>query len=93
MKIAELSKLTQVTSKTIRYYEEIGLLPEPARATNGYRVYQHEDVERLSFIRRCRDLHIPLEEIKIVLGCDHGNTCEGRNNHVDDLIAAQLKRV
>ncbi|RXF07226.1 MerR family transcriptional regulator [Pseudoalteromonas phenolica] len=64
MKIAELSKLTQVTSKTIRYYEEIGLLPEPARAANGYRVYQQEDVERLSFIRRCRDLQIPLEEIK-----------------------------
>lgn len=93
MKIAELSKLTQVTSKTIRYYEEIGLLPEPARAANGYRVYQQEDVERLSFIRRCRDLQIPLEEIKKVLGCDHGNACEGHNNHVDDLIAAQLERV
>lgn len=91
MKITELSKQTHVTSKTIRYYEQIGLLPEPQRAANGYRIYEQQDVERLAFIRRCRDLQIPLEEIKKIIGAESQNQDE--HQHVDHLIAAQLKRV
>ena len=68
-------------------------MPKPNRAENGYRLYQQSDVERLCFIRRCRDLQIPLEEIKKVLGFGYDEECEEKNNHVDDLIAAQLARV
>ncbi len=65
--IGELSARTGVSSKTIRYYEEIGLLPPPKRADNDYRIYDDEDVERLAFIRRARSLEFPLEDIDEIL--------------------------
>lgn len=47
MKIGELASRVGVSAKTIRYYEEIGLLPEPQRASNGYRDYRDESADRL----------------------------------------------
>jgi len=67
MKINQLSKLTNVLSKTIRYYEDVGLLPKASRNSNGYREYSSNDVDNLVFIRRCRELQIPLEKIKILI--------------------------
>lgn len=49
---------------TIRYYEEIGLLPEADRRTGGHRVYGEGDLHRLTFIRRCRDFGFPIEQIR-----------------------------
>jgi len=49
--IGELSQHADVPEKTIRYYEEIGLLPPARRSANGYRLYDEADVERLRFIR------------------------------------------
>ncbi len=68
MLIGELGKRLNVNPKTIRYYEEIGLLPEPVRTPGGYRVYGEEDVERLAFILRARALDFSLEEIREILG-------------------------
>ena len=48
LKIGNLSEQTGVSTEAIRYYERIGLIPEPQRADNGYRVYTQSDVERLS---------------------------------------------
>jgi DNA-binding transcriptional MerR regulator len=56
-----------VPCKTIRFYEEIGLLPPAKRAPNGYRVYDDEDVERLCFILRVHALDLELEEIAEIL--------------------------
>jgi MerR family copper efflux transcriptional regulator len=56
MNIGSVSEITGVTSKTIRYYEEIGLIPPPVRAQNGYRHYQEKDVETLRFVQRARGL-------------------------------------
>lgn len=67
LRIGELSKQTGVPHKTIRYYEEIELLPRPQRMANGYRVYSQEDVERLQFIRRARTLGFALDEIAEIL--------------------------
>lgn len=64
IKIKELSKLVQVPTETIRYYERIGLLPEAKRAENNYRVYGEDDVIRLRFIRNCRALDMNLDEIR-----------------------------
>jgi len=91
MKINQLSKLTNVLSKTIRYYEEVGLLPKAIRNSNGYRQYSLIDVERLVFIRRCRELQIPLEQIKtlIQVQTDKTSSC----SEVDLLIAQQLEKV
>ena len=65
--IGELGNLTGTSDKTIRYYEGIGLLPEPQRAANGYRLYGEADVERLRFVRRARALDFTLDDIAEVL--------------------------
>lgn len=67
MRIGELADTVGVNPKTIRYYEEIGLLPEPARSPEGHRRYDHHDVERLAFIRRAQQLGLHLDEIGEVL--------------------------
>ena len=91
MKINQLAKLSQVLSKTIRYYEDIGLLPEAARNSNGYREYSADDVERLIFIRRCRELQIPIAQIKLLIQAqtDNASSC----HEVDTLIEQQLEKV
>lgn len=67
MTIGALSTQTGVPSKTIRYYEEAGVLPKPARGANGYRRYAPEAVERLSFIARARALGFPLGDVRDLL--------------------------
>lgn len=57
--------MTQV--ETIRYYERAGLLPETARSEGNYRIYAEAHVERLSFIRNCRNLDMTLDEIRVLL--------------------------
>lgn len=54
--IGELGRQTDTKPETIRYYEQVGLLPPPARAVNNYRAYDAVHLNRLSFIRRSRDL-------------------------------------
>jgi DNA-binding transcriptional MerR regulator len=91
MKISQLAKVSGVASKTIRYYEEVGLLPEAYRNDNGYREYRASDIERLVFIRRCRELKIPLDQIKtlIAVQVDQKSSCQ----EVDALIEQQLDKV
>ena len=91
MKINQLSKLTNVLSKTIRYYEDVGLLPKASRNSNGYREYSSIDVDNLIFIRRCRELQIPLEKIKILIQVQTDTTSSC--SEVDLLIEQQLDNV
>ncbi|PJF39116.1 MAG: heavy metal-responsive transcriptional regulator, partial [Phototrophicales bacterium] len=65
--IGDLSQQTGVSSKTIRFYEQIELLPPARRAPNGYRQYDERDVERLQFVRRARALDFAIDEIKEIL--------------------------
>lgn len=67
MRIGLLSKKSNVPIETIRYYEKEGLLPEPKRAENNYRIYEKRHLERLLFIRNCRAFDMSLEEIKALL--------------------------
>lgn len=67
MKIGELAEKTQCSAETIRYYEKIGLLPEPERLANNYRQYGPVHVGRLRFIRNCRSLDMTHEEIRHLL--------------------------
>ncbi len=72
-----LAKEAGVNVETIRYYEKIGLMLEPFRAGNGYRVYDETGLKRLSFIRRCRELGFSLDEVRGLLGLVDGGdyTC------------------
>jgi DNA-binding transcriptional MerR regulator len=67
MRIGELADLTGTTTKTIRYYESIGLLAEPGRTASGYREYGEGAVERLRFVREAQASGLTLTEIKSVL--------------------------
>jgi DNA-binding transcriptional MerR regulator len=65
--IGALSAQTSCNIPTIRYYEQIGLLPSPARATNGHRYYRETDMKRLVFIKRCRDFGFPIEQVRALV--------------------------
>ena len=67
MKIGELAARVGVNPKTIRFYEDKGLLPAPARRPSGYRDYGEDDVARLSFIRTAQRLGFNLSEIAEIL--------------------------
>ena len=79
MRISELADQAGVTSKTLRYYERIGVLPAPSRSTSGYRDYRAEALDRLGFIRAGQAVGLSLGEIRQVVAlrergetpCDH----------------------
>lgn len=66
--IGALAEATDTKVETVRYYERIGLLPEPGRTTGNYRSYRDAHRERLSFIRRARDLGFTLDQVRALLG-------------------------
>ena len=66
--IGKLAKGAGVTTPTIRYYEEIGLLPAADRSRSGQRVYGADDLERLTFIRRCRDFGFGIDQVRLLAG-------------------------
>jgi MerR family transcriptional regulator, copper efflux regulator len=84
MQIGEIAQAASVTTKTLRYYERLGLLPEPERTAAGYRIYEAATLQRLAFIRAAQALGLTLGEIREILQLrDLGETpCA----HVVDLI-------
>lgn len=75
MRIGEVAERSGVNPTTIRYYEEIGLVPEPERTASGYRDYEDAAITRLSFIRAAQSIGLSLGEIKEVLALrDRGDT-------------------
>lgn len=74
MLIGELARQTGCQIETIRYYERVGILPEPDRAQNNYRHYDEFHRRRLRFVRRCRDLGFSLEEVRTLLDMIAGGT-------------------
>ena len=74
--IGELGRRTRCKAQTIRWYEEIGLLPPPERTAGGHRVYGERHLARLDFIRHARELGFSLDAVRALLGhCanpDHG---------------------
>ena len=66
--IGAMSRITGVKIETVRYYERIGLMPEPGRTAGGNREYSRDHLKRLSFIRTGRDLGFSIAEIRALLG-------------------------
>ncbi len=67
MKIGLLARRSGMTVKTLRYYEDLGLLPAIGRSEGGYRLFAEESLQRLEFIRRLKTLGLSLEEIQACL--------------------------
>ncbi|RMF69538.1 MAG: MerR family transcriptional regulator [Alphaproteobacteria bacterium] len=69
----DLARLTGVHPETIRYYEQIGLLPSVPRRSNGYRIYDAQHVRRIRFVARARELGFSLAEIRTLLALADGS--------------------
>ena len=84
LRIGDVAKLVGTTPRTIRYYEEIGLLPEaPSRPSGGHRVYTNAEVERLREVMRLKELlGVTLEELKTLLAAEESRAS----------VRAQLRR-
>lgn len=91
MRIGEVAEAAGLTAKTLRFYEDRGLLPAADRAANGYRDYAQETVARLEFIRRGRTAGLTLAQIGSILSVrDVG---QAPCIHVRDLLAKQLSEL
>ena len=72
IKRGQLARLMKCNLETVRYYENIGLMPEPARTHSGHRLYAQADQARLKFILRGRELGFSLADIRALLGIEDG---------------------
>ena len=88
LQIGEIAKRAGVSVRTVRYYEERGLLPPAARTSGGVRLYGEAEVARLCVIRRLRTLGLSLDEIEGLLG--GRNTIEGRSERVTHTLQVLL---
>ena len=89
--IGKASELSGVLIETIRYYEREEIVPKPDRTTSGRRSYEKADIDRLRFIRRCRELGLPIAEAKCLLGLadDQEPNCQNArqiaSHHLEDI--------
>jgi DNA-binding transcriptional MerR regulator len=95
--VSRLARLAGTSADTVRYYERIGLLPEPDRTPSGYRVYDDDAVERVRFIKDAQRFGLRLEEIgelleireKGLCPCGHTRTLlERRLTQLDEDMSA-----
>lgn len=88
--IGRLAKSADVKITTIRFYEQIGLLPEPSRTPNDRRVYDEASVRRLAFIKHARQLGFSVEAIRDLLElADHPErACDGANSIAEEQLQA-----
>lgn len=91
LKIGDLARATATKVVTVRYYEKIGLLAPPNRSVGNYRSYDNAALDRLRFIRRCRDLGFSLDQIRelLELSSDVERPCA----EVDKITAVHLAEV
>jgi MerR family copper efflux transcriptional regulator len=91
MRIGEVSDATGITTKTLRFYEERGLLPAAKRASNGYREYEQDALARLDFIRRGRAAGLTLSQIGKVLSIRDSGTAPCA--HVQDILTKEIRNI
>lgn len=91
MKIGQLARRLDLNTQTIRYYERIGLLPEPGRTEAGYRAYGEEDERRLRFVKNARSVGLPLGEVKEILAVHEQG--EAPCGYVTQAIARRAEEV
>lgn len=93
MRIGELAELAGVTTRTVRHYHRIGLLPEPARSSNGYRTYDLRDAVRLVRVRRLVELGLNLDEVADALADDESRDLREILIGLQADLAAQETRI
>ncbi|MFD5641641.1 MerR family transcriptional regulator [Streptomyces anulatus] len=93
MRIGEIAALVGVTSRAVRHYHHIGLLPEPARQANGYRAYTVRDAVLLARIRRLSEIGLSLDEVRDVLADDAGRELAEVLGELDADLARQEREI
>ena len=91
--VGQLARTTGVPAKTIRYYEQVGVLPAPRRSVAGYRLYSRHDVHRLLFIRRARALGLSLASLKALTAELDREPCLTMRPRLHALVTEQLRTV
>ena len=91
--IGQLAKLTSVPPKTIRYYEEVGILPPSERSESRYRLYSETDVRRLELIRRARALDMTLPEMGELVEWASSGTCNDFQGRFLEVVRRKLEEV
>jgi DNA-binding transcriptional MerR regulator len=98
LRIGALASRTGTNAPTIRYYEQIGLLPRADRHSGGQRIYGAEDVGRLTFIRRCREFGFSIGRVRALVGLvqDRQRSClharDLANDHLTE-VRSKLKQL
>ncbi len=90
LKIKQVADATGFTTATLRYYEQIGLLPEATRTPAGYRLYDQRTVDRLAFISRAKQLGCSLEEIAGLTTAWDGGKCGPIQDQLRELVAGKI---
>ncbi len=93
MRIGELAALAGVSTRTVRHYHHLGLLPEPARRANGYRDYRLRDAVALARIRRLAETGLSLDEVRDVLADDRGRDLREVLTELDADLARQQEAI
>ena len=91
MNISEAARLSGLSSKTIRYYEDIGLVQAAERADNGYRQYQPREVEELRFLARARDVGFNLDECRQLLDLQRNE--QRQSQHARALVLEKCRDI
>src|SRR5882724_8197982 len=91
--VGQLAHTTGVPAKTIRYYEQVGVLPVPRRSGAGYRLYSRHDVHRLLFIRRARALGLSFANLKALTAELDSEECLTMRPRLHALVTEQLRTV
>ncbi|MDA8196167.1 MAG: MerR family transcriptional regulator [Actinomycetota bacterium] len=91
MKISEVSRLTKITEKTLRFYEEIGVIEAPDRLSNGYRDYDESVIQRLNFIKSAQGAGLTLAEVAQIISIrtEGSVPCQ----HVVSILSNNLDRL
>lgn len=90
LKIKEVAERSGFSAPTLRYYEEIGLLPEAARTPAGYRSYDEHTLERLAFIARAKQLGCTLDEITDLTTAWEGGQCGPIQDRLRSVVGTKL---
>ncbi|MGP4024594.1 MerR family transcriptional regulator [Actinomadura sp. 3N407] len=93
MRIGELAALVGVSTRTVRHYHHLGLLPEPERLSNGYREYRLKDAVVLARVRRLVELGLSLDEVRDVLADERGRELRDVLVELDADLARQQEAI
>lgn len=91
--IGEVGRELRLNPKTIRYYEEMGLIPEPRRSESGYRLYSSYALERLRLVKRAKLLGLSLAEIKELVAYAVDGRCHALEHRLLSLVETKLGEI